>query len=77
MRAITEEVPNTLLRELGPERAMELAEREPDQLNEMVREFVSGVIETGGQELAEGLKRAGSEMVARRDGGTRQANRRG
>lgn len=54
MRAITEEVPNTLLRELGPERAMELAEREPDQLNEMVREVVSGVIETGARSLPRG-----------------------
>lgn len=66
MRAALRDLPNVLLAELGEQRAIELAENEPEKLNTLVREVTRGVTYTGGHELATQLKRDGPAMLARR-----------
>jgi hypothetical protein len=66
IRAAFEELPNALVAELGEERALELAEKEPQRLREAVEEAVKEATEAGGYLLAGRLKKDGPLMLARR-----------
>lgn len=68
---VFEGLPDMLIKELGEERAAELAEREPERLDEMVRSVISAATEEGSEALVERLKKDGPEMLARRRAETR------
>jgi hypothetical protein len=66
VRSVIDELPNALIEELGEERAVELAEKEPERLRTAMGEAVGEAAKASGQMMAEGLKEDGPLMVARK-----------
>jgi hypothetical protein len=72
MRAVFEKLSDTLIAELGEERALELMEKDDERLRGVLNEGVKEITETSAYHLAESLKEEGPAMLARR-----RAERRG
>jgi hypothetical protein len=66
LKSVFDELPNALINELGEERAIELAEKEPERLRKAISEAVVEAAAAHGQMLAEDLKEDGPLMLARR-----------
>lgn len=72
MRRLLDGFGDKLVAKLGEDRAVELAEKEPERLQALIDDAVMGIIATSGQGLVEQLKQDGPAMLAHR-----RAERRG